>query len=186
LEKGEMMKQKDQETMQQIFVANRDGLTQVQVLLRSPGLEKNSHMKMRLLDETCMMIIRENNLRNAFIDSNNLFTFKFSRLADSANKTFCLQATLEPKDAKSVRFYTTTQKYFSYPAENITTGEKIDGQFLSIRPVYKNAHLWQDLGELNQRMSQYKPFFLKHGFLSLITIAFLVLSVGLVVVLITV
>ena len=46
---------------------------------------------------------------------------------------------------------------------------------LSFRPVYRNKTLLADFVELNQRMSQYKPWFLKSVSLGGITL----LSIGL-------
>jgi len=50
------------------------------------------------------------------------------------------------------------------------------GKSLAMRPAYLNHYFWQDIQELNQRISQYKPWFLKHYFLDFIGLGFLSLS----------
>jgi len=59
-----------------------------------------------------------------------------------------------------------------------------DPSMLSMRPAYENDNWKQDISELSQRISQYKPWFLKHFYLDAIAILFIVLSVGLVTILI--
>jgi hypothetical protein len=62
--------------------------------------------------------------------------------------------------------------------------QKNDPSMLSMRPAYENDNWKQDISELSQRISQYKPWFLKHFYLDAIAILFIVLSVGLVTILI--
>lgn len=170
LEKGETIKLQPEDSITQKFTANRDNLAKVEFLLRSPGIEfeKNDKLEMQLADENCQNPLRTGEMRESFLNSGNLYEFDFSEIKDSQGKTFCAIATFEPakQSAKAIQFFTQ------------------DGTQLSIRPVYANDHVWQDLGELNQRISQYKPFFLKHFYLWTISILFIILSIVLVVVLI--
>ena len=66
------------------------------------------------------------------------------------------------------------------------TGVPRNDQSLSMRTVYRNATLWQDLGELNDRISQYKPWFLKDFFIGTIATLFVILSTTLIALLISV
>lgn len=185
LEKGELLDMEKQETVAQKFTSNRDNLKKISFLVRSSGVKKGDKVSMRLADENCENVIREGLLLDSFVDSDNLYEFKFKPVPDSNGKTYCILATFEPKNpnAKPIRLFTTDDNHFQFPAENITTGQKMAGH-LSIRPAFENDSVWQDLGELNQRISQYKPFFLKHYFLWFVVISFLLLSTGLVIVLI--
>jgi len=63
-------------------------------------------------------------------------------------------------------------------------GEEKKNQSLAMRPAYRNENIFQDFIELNQRISQYKPFFLKHYFLWFIIIGFIILSLTLIVMLV--
>lgn len=175
LQKGLLVKLQPQETLTQKFVAQKNGLAKIEVLLRSPGIkfEDGDKVETKLADGNCQEILRTGELQSSFLDTKNLHEFRFAPIPDSKGKEFCLIATFLPKkeNAKSIQFFTMGE------AEN---------QPYSIRPVYKNTSIGQDLNELNQRISQYKPWFLKHYFLEAIAITFVVLSCSLVVVLIIV
>ena len=190
LQKDELIKVHPEETVTQKFTSIRDGITKVEILLRSPGIKyKNGDkMKMVLADENCDETLRQGELTHSFFDSNNLYEFRFPRVSDSANKTFCLIATFLPRKstAKSIRLFVVNNENAQYFLNNQTLKEEYKNQPLSLRPVYKNAHLWQDLDELNKRISQYKPFFLKHYYLWFIAIGFIVLSILLISILIVI
>lgn len=173
LEKGELVKLQPQDSLTQKFQANRDNLMTVQFLLRTPGIafEKGDKVSMKLADENCEKTIRQGELASSYLASENLYEFKFPTIANSKDKTFCVIATFKPtKDtAKAIQFF-----------------NKNDASGLSIRPAYVNNGVWQNLSELNQRMSQYKPWFLKHYFIGSIMLLFIILSISLVAILITI
>jgi hypothetical protein len=173
LQKGALVKLHKKENLTQNFTANRDGLSKVEVLLRSPGIkfENGDKMKMEILDASCEKNLQEGFLTDAFLNTENLYEFRFDRIDDSQDQEFCLKATFQnqKENAKAIQFF--------------TMGEG-ENQPLSIRPVYKNESVCQDLSELNQRMSQYKPWFLKHYYLWTISILFLILSISLIAILI--
>ena len=85
---------------------------------------------------------------------------------------------------KGLRLFSMPATSFQFGLKNTTTAETFENKTLSVRGVYVNDNLGQDLRELSQRISQYKPWFLKHYFLEAIAILFMVLSVGLIVILI--
>lgn len=173
LQKGAIIKLQPESSLQQKFTATREGLVKVEFLLRSPGIafEKNDRVEMELADETCRHSLQKGELRSSFLASDNLYEFNFEKVTDSKNKTFCLIATFKPTkaSAKAIQFF--------------TFGEET-GQPLSIRPVYKNQNAWQDINELDRRISQYKPWFLKHYFLLAISLLFIILSIASVAILI--
>ena len=166
LQKGALQELTVEKPLTQKFTAQRAGLSQVEILLRTPGIkfENGDKVKAELSDENCEIILRSGALEKSFLNSPNLYLFSFPRLSDSAGKNFCLKLTFLPqkKTAKNIQIFTMGE------AEN---------QPLAIRMVYKNSYLWQDLRELNQRISQYHPWFLKNVFLSLIIFGFVIISV---------
>lgn len=170
LTKGDTVKLQPDTSLTQKFTANRDGLAKVEFLLRTPGIvfENNDVMQMTLADENCQNPIRQGEMKESFLNSGNLYEFSFAKIENSQNKTFCVIATFKPikASAKAIQLFTQ------------------DGTQLSIRQVYVNDNVWQNLSELNQRISQYKPFFLKHAFLATISILFIILSILLVLTLI--
>lgn len=167
LEQGEIRKFYPGETLSQQFIAKRDNLGTVQFLLKPPGIKKGDTVSVKLTDETCTESIREGVLEIPFLNSDNLYLFRFPRVEDSKGKTYCLLLSLQTEHKKKyLRFFTT------------------DGQALSMRTVYRNNHWWQDISELNDRISQYKPWFLKDTFIGTIAILFVLSSLILIVALI--
>lgn len=173
LQKGKIIKLRPEATLTQKFSANRNNLAKIEVLLKGSGVkyENGDKVAAKIADENCQKILREGELKDSFLEIQNLHEFSFEPIPDSAGKEFCFLATFLPKKlgTKSLQFY--------------TAGEET-GQPYSIRPVYKNSSIIQDLSELNQRISQYKPWFLKHYFLDVIFLVFIISSIGLVVILI--
>ncbi|NTW27564.1 MAG: hypothetical protein HGA36_04525 [Candidatus Moranbacteria bacterium] len=187
LEKGDpAVKLKATETLSQKFIASRDNLVKVEFLLRTPRPKPEDVVKMEIADESCTKIIRSGRLNSSFLASDNLHEFAFSKIPNSNGKTFCILATFEPQksSAKALQFFTQENKQPAFSAQNSSSEDDLSGQALSMRPVYVNDHWWQNLSELSQRMSQYKPWFLKHFFLDAIIILFVILSFGLITILI--
>lgn len=174
------------ETFSQQFTAKRDNLETIQFLLRTPGLKKSDAITMRLADETCTDTLREGTLAPAFLNSDNLYQFAFPRIEDSKGKRYCILLTFEEKNhsSKYLQFFTTEQNDDVSLLMDADTGVPRNDQSLSMRTVYRNATLWQDLGELNDRISQYKPWFLKDFFIGTIGILFVILSTALIALLI--
>jgi hypothetical protein len=188
LERDKIQKIYPGETFSQQFIANRDNLETIQLLLKGPGLKKTDTINLRIADETCADTLREGILETAFLNSDNLYLFSFPRIADSAEKKYCLLLTFQEKNhsSKYLQFFTTDKGDASPLLMNADTDDPMNGQSLSLRTVYRNDSLWQDLGELNDRISQYKPWFLKDIFIGTIAILFVVLSIALITLLITV
>lgn len=184
LDKGELIQLKTGQTIRQKFTANQNGLNKVELLLRTPGIPAGAVVKMKIMDADCQTTIRQGKLAYSFLDSGNLHEFVFPRITDSENTAYCLDATLDAPGSKTVKFFTMSGSTFPDAAENISTGEKNGDQSLSLRSVYSNGHWWQNIEELNQRISQYKPFFLKHYFLYALAFGFIFLSLAVVTLLI--
>lgn len=170
-------------SLTQTFVANRNNLMKIEFLMRTPGPKNGDIVKMEIKDETCSNIIRTGTLEKSFLASDNLYDFRFSKIPDSNGKMYCLKATLAPgqDDSKSIRFFTRENQDPRFMLNNETHDKS-----LSIRLAYKNDSLSQDLSELNQRISQYKPWFLKHYFLDAIVLLFTLLSITIVIILIVI
>jgi hypothetical protein len=171
LEKGSIIKLKAQKTLTQEFMASHDNLVNIKFLLRIESVDDTSTVKMQLADETCSNIIREGSLsQSSFLTDDNLVEFKFDMISDSNGKTFCVKAIFDTQDLQASPIL-----FFSRDNDSTT---------LSVRPVYENSNWQEDVSELNQRISQYKPWFLKHFYLYTISFLFLLLSFLIVVILI--
>lgn len=171
LEKGDIIKLKAKKMLTQEFMANRDNLVNIKFLLRMESADDANTVKIQLADETCSNIIREGSLsRPSFLNADNLVEFKFDKIPDSNGKKFCVKAIFDPQDSQA-------SPILFFSRDN-------DSTMLSMRPVYKNNTWQEDVSKLNQRISQYKPWFLKHYYLYAITLLFALLSATIVVILI--
>lgn len=182
LEKGE--KEKIHTEVIQKFIASRDGLSGVKILFGSSDVSPGGTLNLKIYQENCQKIVREVDLGITKLNSNNATNFNFPKIKDSAEKTFCLNLSYIKKGGgKKAEIFVienprSENKYFSL------NGEETQGKAIPFRPTYKNATVFGDIYELNQRLSQYKPWFLKHYFMYFVSFGFLVLSVALIIILI--
>ena len=70
--------------------------------------------------------------------------------------------------------------------ENLGEKKIYKGKTLVMKPAYGSDSFWKNMETLNDRISQYKPWFLKHFYLDAIVILFLATSVAIVIILILV
>ena len=182
LAKGE--KEKIRTEVVQKFTASRNGLARIEILFGNSDVSPGGRFTFKLLEEDCQKSVRETDLDITSLNSDNTTDFIFSKINDSKDKTYCLAISYaQKKGGKKAEIFIADntlpeKKYFS------VNGEEMAGKSLPMRPAYKNANLFQDIEELNQRISQYKPWFLKHYYLYVIVFGFLILSIALVAILI--
>lgn len=184
LEKGEKIKMSSE--IVQKFEADRDGLARVKILFSSSDVKPGGTFNFQLYSENCQDILREVNLGITSLDSGNTVDFIFPKVKDSKNKTFCLKLKYAQKEGgKKANIFVIKN---SMPQNKFLSinDEEFHGKSLAMRPAYRNSNLLKDFSELNQRMSQYKPWFLKHYFLHMIMFGFIILSIVLVLLLIIV
>lgn len=171
----------------QKFKTSNNGLTSLEILFGRSSLKKVSgKIHFQILEENCQNRIADSYLIPQNINSDNSNTFKFNKIINSENKTYCLKLIFETENSVTKNPFVFINSNDSM--DNIfladANSNELKNQSLSLRPAYKNNNLWQDAEELNKRISQYKPWFLKHYYLSSITVSFIILSVLLVVILI--
>jgi hypothetical protein len=186
LDKGTAIKIFSGQTFSQKFTASRDNLETIQILLRTPGIKSGDTVTMKLADTSCQTTLREGTLERPFLSTDDMYLFAFPRIEHSAGEAYCLllsyQTTISP--SKYLRFFTVEPDNPDFLLTNTALNAPINGQTLSLRTVSRNDHFWQDLAELNRRISQYKPWFLKDFFIGTIAILFIVLSITLIAILI--
>lgn len=184
LEKGALLDIHPDQTYTQTFVADRDNLHAIQFLVRTPGIKAGDAMRIKLADASCATALRQGTLQVPFLDSDNLYVFDFPSVKDSLGKKYCAVLTFHTTNkTKSLRLFTTTD---DNPDTTLTATDSmiIPNQSLSMRSVYVNSSVWQNLRELDQRISQYKPWFLKGLSIALIGLLFVVSSLTLILALI--
>lgn len=178
LEKGEKIKL-DEPGATQTFVARRDGLSGVNVLFGGSSIKEGGTLSFTLLDEKCEKTLRKEKRFVKTLNADNSINFFFSRIPDSTGKTFCFKTSFAPeKGSKKASLFAIPN---TLPNEKLALSineEARPNESLALRPVYRNANLFADLVELNHRISQYKPWFLKNIFLGTLAILSIGLSFG--------
>jgi len=184
LEKGEKVKMETSQPLVQKFTASRDGLERIKVLFANSSLGDGGILEMKIYDETCSQLLRESSLKVTSLDSGNIIDFTFSRIPNSKDKSFCLNLAYKPqKGAKSANIFLLNNP--SPQSQFLSlNGQERPGQSIAMRPAYQNSSLWQNIVELDRRMSQYKPWFLKSYYLLIIAFLFIFFSILSVILLI--
>lgn len=184
LTKGDKTEIKPGYPIGQVFSADRSNLVKIRILFGKSNLKDGGEIKLNLGDEDCENPIRKDSFNRKDMQPDGYYDFVFPKIEDSRDKTYCLLIDFKPEKTIYKSFYAFMSSNLSPGAKFISipgTGEKNEGQSLSMRPAYKNDNLWQDIEELNKRISQYKPWYFKHYYLNLVEVLFLLLSVLVIV-----
>jgi len=170
----------------QKFAASRNNLKQIEIRFADSKIGEGGEIKLQVYNEACSNLIREKSRNVASLGADETYNFAFEKISESQGKIFCLKLAFEPKDPeKKANVYVVSNE----SRENVSLfdtqkNQALPGQSLSMRPGYQADNWRENIEELNQRISQYKPWFLKHYFLYAITFGFILLSIATVVVLI--
>ncbi len=184
VEKGTKIKLPDQGITQK-FQADYDGLSQIRILFGNSRVSHGGTLELKISSTDCSHLLRTSKLKLHSLKSKDTIDFAFSRINHSQGKIYCLNLHFYPKP-KSKHAYLFIIKNSMPQNKYLAIGNQvIVNQSLAMRPAYLNYYLWQNIQELNQRISQYKPWFLKHYFLNFIGFGFILLSFLLVFILIT-
>jgi len=173
----------------QKFRSDKNNLAALEFLFGRSSLKKvNGKIHFQILEENCTEKIADSYLTPQDINPDDSNAFTFDKIADSENKIYCLKLIFEASDSKTKNPFVFTNPNDS--SDNVSlvdvSGNELKNQSLSMRPAYKSDTFWQDATELNKRISQYKPWFLKQYFLGFIIISLMLLSVLLVAILLVI
>lgn len=172
----------------QTLKASGNNITKLRILFQDHYFSAGDKMFFQLADENCSKTITEEEFELEEFDTERFFDFKFEPIPDSKDKIYCLSVTFRPPEIQ----------YENVPTIYVSEDYQFDGQVIYdiykkkeyknhsfvMKVAYKKDSIWQGLGELNKRMSQYKPWFLKHYYLWVIAIGFIALSIILTIILI--
>lgn len=180
LRKGERIVIMPGETLSQLIPSSRNGLQKIEILFGKFTLQGEAELHLELRDSTCSTMLAQKTLSRQSFDSEYTHAFVFDRISYSEDETYCFSATFvsnQPiKKDKAPRFFIDKEAIAeSYSLSN-TSGEKTVGAGpIAIRPGYTNDSFFSNAKEFFDRISQYKPAFLKSWFL----ITFATLGLGL-------
>lgn len=170
LRKGERVSLLPGETLTQTFQSSRDGLTRLEILFGKFSLEGDAELTLELRDSACSAVLAQKRLSEGSFDSEYTYSFLFDRIPDSQGQTYCFQAhfvTNQPiKKEKSPRFFVDKEAPANPYFLTNPGGQQQGGSGpLAIRPGFTHASFWTNTQEFFDRISQYKPAFLKGWFL---------------------
>lgn len=188
-EKGEKIKLYPYKSLKYQFKSGDNNLSAIKLLLESDELIRGDKIKVEIKNASCDLVIREKTLGPLALDSQIFANFNFEKISDSGGKDYCLEITYLSKQSKTKKIlYVYLSQNADFPGEAVTdthSGKEYANYSLLLKTAYQKDSIWQNLEELDKRISQYKPFFLKKYYLASIVIAFLVLSLTLVILLIS-
>lgn len=153
----------------QKITAAENNFNQINVSISKFSPKLGDKIILEVADESCEEVLAKSKRDMLNWNSPGYEKFKFPAIADSKDKTYCLKFT------HILGMFKPDQKAYisSYPLEGssyINTGKSIEEQknrSLKLKPAYGNGSVWQDFSKLVDRMSQYKPDYLKGEFLML-------------------
>jgi len=170
--------------VQQKIAAGQNNLSQINIAFENyPGR----------LDDKIILSIGDADCRPLYSKTIGYFSFwidpiytrfKFPKIADSKDKTYCLQAEFKAQGERIndfPRISTFRSAGESYFNSNDPIGKTRNNTSLIFKSAYAGENLTDNLNSLLNRISQYKPSFLKGAmlavvlFLSFISIIFLIL-----------
>jgi hypothetical protein len=170
----------------QKITATENNLDQINISISKYSQQLGDKIILEVADESCEKIMAGSKIDMFTWHSPNYEKFKFKPIPDSKDKIYCLKFTYVPfRTQQDKKAYIS-----SYPAEGssyINTGKSIEGQknrTLKLKPAYGNNSSWKNFSRLIDRMSQYRPDFLKGYSLGIIFILSLMLIILLSVVII--
>lgn len=174
LSKGERVNLPPHASLTQTFTANRTNLRRVEILFGKFTLQEEDWLTLELRDGACSTLLAQTKFARRSFDSEHTYAFVFDRIPDSRDQTYCLTILFTSdrsvEKTKAPRLFTDLSAqappYAITEKDSVTPGNSP----IAIRPGYVNASFVATLDELVDRISQYKPAFLKDGILIVLAI----------------
>lgn len=192
IEKGTKVELIAGDILEQKFIAQHNGLSNIKILFGNRKLLDGSYIKLVLADKNCKNNIFEKTLEEEYnFDSKYLYDFSFPKIKNSKDKQYCLKIELKTekkwslwrKVKNKIRKNKIHKKCKIRLFEQIHNNDGI-GNYVVIdksgkikvqgkggvvfRQSYRAVSVGKSFQQLSQRMSQYKPWFLKGNYLTVI------------------
>lgn len=169
----------------QTFTAKKDNLHQVRFVLGNVSLRHGEHIDLALMDGACTQIIATGEFDTEPTKQGAYTVFSFPPIPTSRDTRYCFAATFFSDNSKKGEKPHLSATDIPDPIFSDRTltdsnkGKTYDSHTLFLRPAYTKGSLQADLGSLLERLSQYKPEFLKGWPIVFLFIILLVGSIGL-------
>ncbi|MBP9751310.1 MAG: hypothetical protein KBD19_00425 [Candidatus Moranbacteria bacterium] len=151
----------------QTFTAHENGLHQVRVVLGNASIRRGEHIGFQLKDEACDTEIASISFSGEPGKQGAYTVFPFESISDSMGKRYCFVATyFSDENRKGGKPYLSATDapdpaFSDRTLVDSNKGKTYESHSLFLRPAYTEGSLRADLGTLLDRLSQYKPGFLK-------------------------
>lgn len=151
----------------QTFTAHENGLHQVRVVLGDADIRRGEHIGFQLMDEACATEIASVDFSGEPSKQGAYTVFPFEAISDSMGKRYCFVATyFSDENRKGDKPYlsATDDPDPTFSDRTLIDSNKertYESHSLFLRPAYTEGSLSADLDTLLDRLSQYKPGFLK-------------------------
>ncbi len=182
---GERIKLMPDYPVKQNFEAAQNNLSQIRIAFSRSYNKDGGEIRLKLAKNDCEKIIAEKNILRSEIKAEGYYDFKFPAIANSLRENFCLLIEFDPEKEKykdlSIFLSEKNEATFGAQLINSFQNEEIKNRTLSMRPAYQEETLGKNIEKMSQRISQYKPWFLKHFYLETIFWIFLGLTLAVVV-----
>lgn len=155
----------------QTFVARRDGLDRIKIMIGDlDTLGYRDSVSLALAERDCETLIATATITMLAPEPKIYSSFDFNRIEHSAGQTYCLKISYTAAERPKKRPYLAASEGTSFTDTAYFDEAKsrtYAGRSLQMRPSYSHASSWDNLRELEQRLSQYKPAFMKGSVLAL-------------------
>ncbi len=151
----------------QTFTAHENNLSQVRFVMGNVNLQNDDRIEFRLMTDGCLNTIATSDFHGKPSEQGAYTVFAFPSLTDSLYQYYCLAVTyFSNEDRKGEKPYLSAtdvpNPIFSDRTLTDTNKNKVyPGRTLFLRPAYTSGSLTGDFSRLVERLSQYKPAFLK-------------------------
>jgi hypothetical protein len=165
----------------QKITAKENNFNQINVSLSKFSANFGEKITLEILDEFCQNILAQSKIDGFTWNSPSYEKFKFKNISDSKEKIYCLKFTYVPRgEGQDKKAYISSYQFdgSSYTnTGNKKNSEEQKNRSLALKPAYETGSTWQNFSKLIDRMSQYKPDYIKGISLEIIFILSLVLII---------
>ncbi len=155
----------------QVILIEQDRLKGFQIFMGDTDLAFGERLDFTLLDPTCHKVLARS--RRTFFSWPVIraIHFTFNPIRESAGQAYCLSieyrdGLMKRKERPYIRVTENEDFQVSVYTDNSKNKTYI-GRTLQVRPLYTAATFSERIGELENRLSQYKPAFMKGSMLIL-------------------
>ncbi len=171
----------------QVITAKKNNLSQIKIAFRNMPITEGEEISVQLNDESCNNILTEDSI-NHLIEPRTFYNFNFDPIPDSKDKKYCLKilylSNVIAKEDTPYVLASHAPNFKGHSYRNEGKQRTYQDRSLAIRPSYSEKSFGDTVTELNKRISQYKPGFLKGSYLNIIAFSFIALSILVAVLLI--